>query len=191
MRRLLITFTLVGIAFFGFTQENMINVTGGYAWMNMDDSEYFSEDPNLTGTGWRITGTYDFNPNEGKIAYGFSVGYSTVDADYAFTGDSTANYKMNSVPFYFAPKLLFGSEKFKAFVKLMIGGQSATLKRTGTASEISASDFGFYGGGGAGFNLFVHEKIFILAEYEIAYVTNNYYRNGLFQSVSAGLGIRF
>lgn len=88
----------------GFSQENMINFTGGYAWMNMDDSEYFQEDPNITGTGWRITGTYDYNPNDGKIAYGFSIGYSTVNGDYAFATNSTANYQMNSVPFYFAPK---------------------------------------------------------------------------------------
>lgn len=191
MKRLFITLTLVGFTLIGFSQENLVNLTGGYSWINIDDSEYFDEDPNIKGTGWRITGTYDFNSNEGKFAYGFSIGYMSLNASYAAAGDSTTEYKMTSIPFYFAPKFLFGNEKFKGFIKIMLGAQSATLQRTGNASDISASDFGFYGGAGAGFKFFASEKVFIIAEYEIAYVTNNYYRNGLMQSASAGIGLRF
>ena len=190
MKRFFLTLALVSFAFWGFSQENLVNVTGGYAWLNIDDSDYYPEDPNIKGTGWRINGTYDFNPNEGKVAYGFSIGYVSVGASYDGAAD-TADYKISSIPVYFAPKFLFGNEKIKGFLKLMIGGQSSTLKRTGTATEASVSDFGFYGGTGAGFMYFVNEKIFLNAEYELAYATNGYYKGGLFQSASAGIGMRF
>ena len=190
MKRFLFTLTLASFVFIGFSQESLINLTGGYSWMKLDDSEYFSEDPNITGTGWRINATYDFNLNEGPVAYGFSVGYISVDASYSGVTD-TADYKMSSVPFYFAPKYLFGNEKFRGFIKVMLGAQSASLKRTTSTGEITASDFGFYGGAGAGLMFFVTEMVFINTEYEIAYVTNNYYRNGLMQSAMLGIGVKF
>ena len=73
----------------------------------------------------------------------------------------------------------------------MIGGQHATVSRTRSNTEVKASDFGFYGGAGGGLMFFVNEKVFLNAEYEIAYVTNNYYHNGLFQSASLGIGVKF
>ena len=148
------------------------------------------DNPKIKASGWRITGTYDYNPNEGKVTYGFSVGYNSVSGSYNGTVD-TANYDITSIPIYFAPKYLFGNERIKGFVKLMIGGQSATLKRTGTGTDVTASDFGFYGGAGGGLMIFVSDRVFLIGEYEVAYVTNNYYRGGLFQSASGGIGIKF
>lgn len=190
MKRIFITLALVSIALVGFSQNNLINLTGGYSWMNVDDSDLVDEDPNIKATGWRITGTYDYNPNDGKIAYGFSIGYISVNGTYNGTVD-TNNYQLNSIPFYFAPKYLFGNERIKGFIKLAIGGQSATMKRTGTSTDLTGSDFGFYGGAGGGLMVFVHENVFLNFEYEIAYVTNNYYRNGLLQSASGGIGVKF
>ncbi len=108
MKRFILTIAIACIGFYGFSQENLLSISGGYAFANVDDSEYFTDDPDVKGTGWRINGTYDFNRSEGPIAYGFSVGYISVSA-----------------------------------------------------------------------------------EYEIAYMTNNYYRNGLMQSVMGGIGVRF
>jgi len=190
MKQLLLTLIIACTAFYGFSQQNLLSVSGGYSFANIDDSDYFTEDPDIKGTGWRINGTYDFNPNEGKIAYGFSIGYISVSASY--TGDTeTAEYTVSTMPYYFAPKYLFGNETFKGFIKLVIGGQSATLKRTVSGGEVTAKDFGFYGGGGAGLMVFVSDMIFINAEYEIAYMTNNFYRNGLMNSVMLGIGVKF
>lgn len=190
MKRILITITIVCIAMIGFSQSNMVNLSGGWAFANVDDSEYFAEDPNIKANGWRINGTYDFNNDGGPWAYGISIGYISVSASYSGTTD-TADYKVSSMPFYFAPKYLFGSDKFRGFVKLAIGGQSANFERKGQSSTITGNDFGFYGGGGAGLMFFVTDMVFLNAEYEIAYMTNSYYRNGMMQSVLLGVGLKF
>lgn len=191
MKRFILTIAIACISYFGFSQENLLSISGGYAFANVDDSEYFTDDPNIKGTGWRINGTYDFNRGQGPIAYGFSVGYISVSAEYTGTADTLTEYKISTVPFYFAPKYLFGNDTFKGFIKLAIGAQSANFKRTTPTAEITGNDFGFYGGGGAGLMVFVSEMIFINVEYEIAYMTNNYYRNGLMQSAMGGIGVRF
>lgn len=189
MKRIILTFILIGCVLFGFSQS-MVNLTGGYAWTKINASDYISGDPDITGTGWRITGTYDYNPNEGSVAYGFSLGYVSLSATYDGTLDTT-ELKLSAVPLYFAPKYLFGNEKIKGFAKLAIGGQSATLKKTDSSGTVTVSDFGFYGGAGGGLMFFLNDKVFLNAEYEIAYVTNYYYQSGLIQSASAGIGIKF
>lgn len=191
MKRFIITISILSIACLGYSQNNLISVSGGYVIANVDDSEYFSDDPNIKGNGWRINGTYDYNPNEGQVAYGFSIGYISVGASYSYSGDSTAEYQVSTVPFYFAPKYLFGSDRVRGFIKLALGGQSSNLKRTGSATETTAKGFGFYGGAGAGLNAFVSEKVFINIEWEISYLTNNYYRNGMLNSFMGGIGVKF
>ena len=191
MKRFLFTISFISISFFGFSQESMVSLSGGWAWANIDDSDFYAEDPNIKGTGWRINGTYDYVPSVGsKIVYGFSIGYINVSASYD-GGEGTDDYEVSSVPFYFAPKFLLGnSEKFKGFLKLMIGGQSASMKKSGTVN-VSANDFGFYGGGGAGLMYFVNDQIFLNLEYELAYVTNEYFRNGVMNSALIGIGMKF
>lgn len=192
MKQLFITLALVSIAFIGVSQNNMVSLSGGWVWVNIDDSEYFTEDPNIKGSGWRINGTYDYNPNGGNVAYGFTVGYISASASYTDnTDEETTDYSITSIPFYFAPKFMFGSDRVKGFVKLALGAQSATMKKTGAGADLTVSDFGFYGGIGAGLMVFVSEKVFLSGEYEFAYVTNNYYRNGVMQSATIGIGIRF
>lgn len=192
MNRLLLICGLISLSILGVSQEYMVSLSGGWAWMNVDDSDVFTEDPNIKASGWRINGNYDYNPKEGKVAYGFTVGYISVSASYTDdTDESTTNYDLTSIPFYFAPKFLFGSDRVKGVVKLALGAQSATMKRTGPSGSVSASDFGFYGGIGAGLMVFVSDKVFLSGEYEIAYVTNNYYRNGVMQSALIGIGIKF
>jgi hypothetical protein len=188
MKKLIITFTLIGMVLFGFSQENMVSVSGGYAWTKIDVSDYYDTDTELKGSGWRINGTYDFRKNEGKWAYGVSLGYIGLTATYEGAFDTT-EYSLSSVPLYFAPKYLFGNEKIDGFIKLAIGGQSASLKNNDTGTKVSS--YGFYGGGGAGLLFHVSEKVYLHAEYEIVYVTNGYYQNGLVQSAMAGIGIKF
>ncbi len=64
-------------------------------------------------------------------------------------------------------------------------------KRTGTLTEITSTDMGFYGGVGAGGEFHLSDKIFINAEYEWAYMSNSFYREGFINSVMAGIGFKF
>ena len=191
MKRVLLVLTISLLTVYGFSQENLLSISGGYSFANVDDSDAFSEDPNIKGPGWRINGTYDFNPNQGKVAYGFSVGYISVKAEYDADNLGKVDYEVSTIPIYFAPKFLFGNNKTKGFVKGALGVQSAKLNRSSSTGSTSGSDFGFYGGGGAGLMYFVNDKIFLNAEYEIAYMTNAYYRNGLMNTVMGGIGIKF
>jgi len=189
MKRIILTLSISLLAVYGFSQGNSLTLSGGYSFANVDDSDVLTEDPNIKGKGWRINGTYEFNRNESSIVYGFSVGYISVSADYEDANEKT-EYEVSTIPIYFAPKYLFGSDKVKGFIKLAFGGQSAKLKRTTSNGTTEGKDFGFYGGGGAGIMAFVTDKVFLNAEYEIAYMTNAYFRNGLMNSIMAGIGIK-
>ena len=85
---------------------------------------------------------------------------------------------------------MFGNDKFKGFIKGAIGAQFADLKREGLV-ELSDNDFGFYGGGGAGIMVFLKENIFINVEYEIAYASNSWYKDGWINTAMGGIGIKF
>jgi len=189
MKRSIMLVIAVFAAVVAFSQSNLVSLSGGYSWAKVDDSENIQDDPDIKGTGWRINGAYDYVNYKGNFSYGCAAGYISVSADYKGVAD-TAEYTVSTVPFYFVPKYLFGKEKIQGFIKLAIGGQSARLKRKGQAGEVKANDFGFYGGGGAGLMIFVKENVFINAEYEIAYMTNSFYRNGLMNSALFGIGLK-
>jgi len=85
---------------------------------------------------------------------------------------------------------MFGKERIKLFVKGALGVQFAALKREGAIS-ISDNDFGFYGGGGAGILIFLKENIFINGEYEIAWASNSWYKDGWINTAGGGIGFKF
>lgn len=162
----------------GMSQENMITVSGGYATANLEETS-------TKGTGYRINGLYEFSPLGGKFAHGVSFGYIHVSSC-----DTYATNTINSFPVYYAPKILFGSEKAKFFLKGAIGVQFAGLKREALVS-VDDNDFGFYGGAGTGAMFFLKQNIFLNAEYEIAWASNNFYRDGWISTVSGGIGYKF
>jgi len=165
-----------------FSQENMITIGGGYSSVNIEDTD-------TRATGWRITGLYEFNPAGSILAHGFSFGYVSVSASET-AGQQEIKSTINSFPVYYAPKLMFGKEKIKIFLKGALGMQFATLKREGAVS-LTDKDFGFYGGGGAGLMLFLKDNIFINAEYEIAWASNNCYKDGWISTIGGGIGFKF
>jgi hypothetical protein len=190
MKRILLTPVFLLLTYAGFSQQNMITISGGYVFGKLNGGELVTSDPDVKGSGWRVNGLYEFNPAEGKVAYGFSMGYISVSANDD-SGLDTVEYKVSTIPIYFAPKYIFGNETIKGFIKGALGVQSARIERTGVAGSLEASDFGFYGGVSAGLMVFVHEKIFLNAEYEFAYMSNSYYTDGLLNSVMLGIGIKF
>ena len=178
-KNIFITF-LILVSMKAISQENMLTISGGYSFANIDDAK---------GTGWRINGLYEMNPMAGKFAHGIAVGYINLSASET-VGQEEIISKVGSLPIYYAPKVMFGNDKIKAFIKGALGFQYAWLKREAIIN-ISDNDFGFYGGGGAGIMIFLKENVFINAEYEIAWASNSWYNDGWINSVSGGLGFRF
>jgi hypothetical protein len=85
---------------------------------------------------------------------------------------------------------MFVNERIKGFVKGALGMQFASLKREGF-TEVSDFDFGFYGGGGAGLMVFLKENIFLTGEYEIAWASNSFYKDGWINTAGGGIGFKF
>jgi len=163
----------------------MVTLSGGYSWANLDEVD-------LKATGFRINGLYEFNPNQDKVAHGISVGYislSTTDDTSSTT--ETTEYTITSWPIYYAPKIMFGKEKFKAFIKGAVGTHISKYKRDGYLGELSVNNIGFYGGLGAGIIINLSDKVFINGEYEWAWESNGYYEGGFINSAMGGIGMRF
>jgi len=165
-----------------FSQQNIITISGGYSFANIEDTD-------LKGTGYRINGLFEFNPMEGKVAHGLSFGYIGLKAEETI-GQTVQSYTINSFPLYYAPKVMFGKDKLKVFIKGALGMQFAGLKKEGIVS-LSDNDLGFYGGGGAGVMLFLKSNIFINAEYEIAWASNSWYKDGWMNTAGGGIGFKF
>jgi hypothetical protein len=178
MKQNLLILTLFLCSITLFAQENMVTFSGGYSFANIEDT-----DTKLTG--WRINGLYEFNPSSSMLAHGLSFGYISLSGT-----DNSVTTTVNSFPLYYAPKLMFGNDRIKAFVKGALGMQFSTLKREGLV-ELSDHDFGFYGGGGAGVMIFIKENIFINGEYEIAWASNSFYKDGWINTAGGGIGFKF
>lgn len=182
MKKIIFVTLLIVLSLKALSQENALTLSGAYAFANIQDTE-------TQGTGWRINGLYEFNPAGGIFTHGISVAYVRITSTEG-TGALEVENKIHSVPICYAPKLMFGPQKFKGFVKGALGLQFAGLDRTGII-EVSDSDMGFYAGGGGGIMLFLKDNIFINAEYEIAWVSNTAFSDGWLNSVGGGIGLRF
>lgn len=183
MKAILIIFSLFLFAFTtAWSQENLVSFSGGYAFSHLEDV-----DQNLTG--YRINGLYEYNPGGGMLAHGWSFGYIGTSGESSI-GDGS-EFKMNTWPLYYAPKLMFGKNKLKLLVKGAMGLHFSNFKRTGALLDLDTNDTGFYGGAGAGLMIYLKENIFLNAEYEWAFMSNIYYRNAFMNSANLSFGFRF
>jgi hypothetical protein len=182
MKKNILISLMILLSMKALSQENIVTLSGGYSFATIEDTD-------IKGTGFRINGLYELNPNGGMFAHGVSFGYIGLSASEG-VGSQTINYTINSFPLYYAPKVMFGNEKIKAFIKGVLGMQFASLKKEGLVS-LSDNDFGFYGGGGAGLMFFIKDNIFINAEYEIAWASNNWYKDGWMNTAMGGIGFKF
>ena len=171
------------ISFYAFSQENMISVSGGYSFANFDNTD-------LKATGWRINGSYEFNYVGGPWAFGFAAGYIGLSGSEEKVS-GTVDHNIGTIPIYFAPKFMFGNDKIKGFIKGALGTQTSHFKRTTNNLEFTDSDWGFYGGGSAGLRITLSEMFFLNAEYELAWLSNASYQDGLIQSALLGIGVKF
>lgn len=188
MKKTLTILALLAFSAGVWAQENMVSVSYGFEWANMDVSD-------SQARGWRLNGVYEFNPGGGQLAHGIGFGYASVSADYSTNegGSITTdvNAKVSTVPIYYAPKFILGSGKAKPFVKGAIGTHFSKLTTTTSSGSADANGMGFYGGGGGGLMVSVKDNIFLNAEYEIAWLSNSYYEGGWLQSALIGIGVKF
>ena len=183
MKRNLIILAMFFCSVAVWAQENMVTLSGGYVFTNLEDVD---ENAN----GFRINGLYEYNPK--------GVCWPTVHHLVTFVprhqntvGAQTTDYTFSNFPIYYAPKVLFGNESFKGFVKGALGMHYSDYKRTGALGELDSWDPGFYGGASLGIMKSFNDKMFINVEYEWAYLSNSAYRDGFVNSVIMGFGFRF
>jgi hypothetical protein len=162
-----------------FSQQNLVIAGGGYSFAKVESTD-------VRITGWRINGTYEFNPYGQKWDYGLSIGYLKLKGS-----NENRDYNITSIPICFAPKYMSGSDRLKGFIKGAFGAQFSNLETTGSSSDLSDHDYGFVIGAGAGFMLFINEKFFFNAEYEIMWMSNSFYSDGWVNTISGGLGVEF
>ena len=178
----ILTFLFLPLIVMG--QENWITVNGGYAFGKVEDTE-------AKLTGYRISLSYERNAYEGKMAHGMVVGYIATEGSFATgIGNATLDYKLSSIPIYYAPKYLLGSGNFKGFLKGAIGLHISDIEQTGIIIIEEGDAVGFYLGLGAG-AMYTIKKIFISIEYEWAFQANSFYHNGFINSATLGLGVKF
>ena len=147
------------------------------------------EDTDTDASGWRLNLSFEHGARNDNVLHGFAIGYIDSSADVT-TAAQTSSYKLESLPIYYAPKLLFGKSAFKGFLKGAIGIHFSDYERTGALGSVESQDTGLYAGASLGAMYAFNEKVFINAEYEWAYLSNSYYRDGELQSVMVGLGFR-
>jgi opacity protein-like surface antigen len=164
-------------------QENSITLGAGYAFSNVEDTD-------ATAEGFRINLSYDFLPIGHKVSHGLNLGYVNTTSEGG-EGLLFKSYDISTMPFYYAPKLFFGKSNFKGYVKVLIGIHYTWFTRTAPLTEVTENDMGLYAGGGLGANYNVNEKLFLSVEYELAYMSNALFRNGLLNTASVGIGFRF
>jgi hypothetical protein len=184
MKKTITLFFLVVGATLVYSQENMVTLSGGYAFANIEDT-------GTDATGWRINGSYEFNPLGGNWAHGISVGYIRTKATIDIPLSQSVEYKLSAWPVYYAPKFMFGKENAKGFIKGAIGWQWSGIDRSGPVVEGDTNDSGFYGGASLGFMKSFNEKVFVNLEYEWAYLSNYLYRDAFMNSIMLGLGYKF
>ena len=164
-------------------QESNFTISGGYVFTKVEEVDQ-------NATGFRINGLYEFNPMEGMLAHGITMGYIRTTASNTASG-LTSDYTLSSFPVYYSPKVLFGSKSFKGFLKGALGFHYSGYKRKGELTTVDTWDFGFYGGAGAGIIKTINDKLFVNVEYEWAYLANTSFRDGFVNTIMGGIGFTF
>ena len=73
----------------------------------------------------------------------------------------------------------------------MTSGFSKQVVNVLIKKDIDTGDSGFYGGLGTGITINISELVLMNLEYEWAYLSNSWYRDGFMNSVMLGIGFKF
>ena len=148
------------------------------------------EDASTDASGSRINLSYETGKKGDNFLHGLSLAYLSSTADVTIASQ-TSNYRLESLPIYYAPKWLFGKKSLKGFVRGAFGMHLSRYERRGDLPDVNVSDLGVYLGISAGAMFMFSQKWFANIEYEWAYLSNSYYRDGAVGSAMIGLGFRY
>jgi hypothetical protein len=179
MKRRFLILPLFLAAIMAYSQESRITAFGGYTFANIEEAD-------TDGTGWRVGLVYEFTPMGTKFGHGMSASYVSLSAE-----NSGSSYDIATWPVYYAPKFMFGSDKFQGFIKAALGWQFSKVSRTGNFSELETNDSGLATGVGAGFLFYMNDKVFLDAGYEFLWLQNSFFRDGYLNTASLGIGFKF
>lgn len=176
MKYVLPLFIILVAATVGYGQENLGILQGGYSAGN----------GSAAPTGFKINGTWEFQPTGEKWTMGGSLGYIRL------TGTETAaNFSVSSVPVTFVSRIMFGGESFKFFVRGQLGTHISTISYSGALVSNSDTQVGMAAGLGGGVMYFTSEKMFLSADYEWLWLSNTFSNSGSIGTASLGVGFRF
>lgn len=150
-------------------------------------------DNNLSGNTFSLN--YEKSDWKGKLAGGFAIAYSTTSAD-SLTASGQELKRLNSVSYEVIPallygKVLFGSPKAKGYVGAGVGIQFSNITSYRDNVEVTGQESGFLVGGMAGLNVFLNERILLNGNYNLSYLGNSYYKDGMAHNFTIGLGFQF
>lgn len=135
MKKAIVILSVLFISVSSWAQENSLTLSGGYVFTNIEESD-------INASGFRINALFDFNPQQGMFSHGFSMGYIHTTASKT-TNAQTTDYRMINLPAYYAPRLTFGKQSFKVYIKGALGVHFSNYKRTASHTEITDWDAGF------------------------------------------------
>ena len=148
------------------------------------------EDTSVEATGWRVDALFEHS-TKGGIIHGLGIGWIETEADVAGPLQSFTNYKLQSLPIYYAPKFTFGQKALKGFLKGALGWHFSEYERKNALGvTVTSEDTGFYGGVSLGASFAFNPKIFMNLEYEWDYLSNSYYKDGYMESIILGIGFK-
>jgi len=150
-------------------------------------------DNDLNGNTFSLN--YESSNLEGNLAGGVSISYLTTSADSVDAGGNTVS-RLNSVSYRVFPIILygrymFGTDQIKGYIGAGIGIQFSNASFYTNNIQADGQDSGITIGGMAGVNYFFNDKIFVNGNYNLSWLSNSFYQDGIVQNFTVGLGFQF
>ena len=158
--------------------SKLVTFTGGWSLMNI------SESSNSTG-GFQTGGSFEQTSFNGNWAYGVALNFIRVTDE---TSNGKAMYR--TTPFTFQGKYLFGGSSTRAFGQANFGLHNSKVEWDSRVI-LQNWDYGVVIGGGIGTHMFLSDKVFITVAYNINWLQNSYYKNGVLHTFLGGIGFQF
>jgi outer membrane protein W len=167
----------------------------GLLIFNVGFTEASPEDTDNDLNGNTFSLSYEKSDYQGRLAGGFTIGYSATSAD-SLNASGQEVGRLNSVSYDVIPmmlygKVLFGSPKAKGYIGGGVGIHFSNVTSYRDNVEVTGQDSGFLVGGMAGLNFFLSDKILLNGNYSLSYLGNSYYKDGLAQNINLGIGFQF
>ena len=168
--------------------SGLLILNAGFTSASPEASDY-----DLSGNTFTLS--YEISNLEGNLAGGMSIGYVTTSADSVNSAGVTEE-RLNSVSYTVLPimiygRFMFGSEQIKGYIGAGLGIQFSNADFFTNKVQVEGADSGLLVSGMAGLNYFINDKIFINGNYNLGWLANSYFKDGMVQNFTIGLGFQF